>query len=50
MIKRLEREIDHSPASSAKVKKERSITSTPPVPLNSFVEWTWRTLIFKAYW
>jgi len=44
MVKQLEREIDHSLPSSAEIKNEWSYTSTPPVPLNSFMEWTWRTL------
>jgi len=44
--KRLEREINHSPPSSGEVKNEWSYTSTPPVPLNSFVQRTWRTLTF----
>jgi hypothetical protein len=37
-------EIDHSPPYSAMVKNEWSYTSTPPVPLNAFMEWTWRNL------
>jgi len=41
--KRLVREVDHSPLSSAEVKNEWSYTSTP---LQAFREWSGATLAF----
>jgi len=46
VVKQLWCKIDHSPPYSAEVKNEWSYNSTPPVSLNSFMEWTWRTLNF----
>jgi hypothetical protein len=36
-VKRPEREVDHSPLSSAEVKNARSCTSTPPIRLYGVV-------------
>jgi hypothetical protein len=44
VVKRLERESDHSSPSSAQVKNELNYTSTSPAPLNALMDWTWRTL------
>jgi hypothetical protein len=45
-LKRSEREVNHSPFSSTKVKSEWSYTSAPPI---SFVEWTGKIHLSYLY-